>query len=404
MRYHLLLSFIAMLFASGCSHAPVVYPPAPPIYYAVSFERVRTTEGGALPRQSDVLAQDAAQQLRLGQKVAFLPPDSCTTESVSPSGASQNNTSILMRCGALLASLEAEVAKAGYPVVSWQALKGSGAAGSQERARALGVNILFEVNQLSQESRDPGARQISNLRFSREEGPGRALPVPVMPEVAERCARQLSSLPRSGEREYLSTINLKAVEVATGRALWLYQNTVVELVERNEEDQSKLYYRADGVRPPPPTAEEGMLGTIGRILAAGGAVGVGVGALLAVMEEEEAVAEPSSTPGDLMLAGGVGLGAGLSLMGLDYLMNTPDRTVPAAVYPAEHQVLCASEPQFNPWSTPAPSTAQAPTAQYSYTFTQTAAADRDLSRERAERLTRKSTEDFARALLAVTGR
>ena len=193
MRHQLLLSFIAMLFASGCSHAPVVYPPAPPIYYAVSFERVRTTEAGALPRQSDVLAQDVAHQLKPGQKVAFLPPDSCTTESVSPSGASQNSTSILMRCGALLASLEAEVAKAGYPVVSWQTLKSSGAVGSQERARALGVNILFEVNQLSQESRDPGARQVSNLRFSREEGPGRALPVPVMPDVAERCARQLSS-------------------------------------------------------------------------------------------------------------------------------------------------------------------------------------------------------------------
>lgn len=402
MRISILCSFVAVLFASGCSHAPVVYPPAPPIYYSVSFERTRTTEGGVLPRQSDVLAQNTAQLLKPGQKVAFLPPDSCTTESVSPSGSSQNSTSILMRCGALLASLEAEVAKAGYPVVSWQTLKSAGVVGSQARARDLGVDILFEVNQLSQESRDAGARQVSNLRFSREEGPGRAVPIPVMPAVAERCARQLSSLPRTGEREYLSTINLKATEVASGRALWLYQNTVVERVDHNEENQSKLYFRADGVRPSPPTVEKGLLGTLGDVVAVAGAVGLGVGALVAVSEDEADAS--SSSSGDWMLAGGVGLGAGLSLMGIDYLMSAPDRTVPPAVYPTEDQVLCASAPQVDPWSAPAPSLVQTPTAQYSYTFTETAAADRDLSRERAERLTRKSTEDFARALLSVAGR
>lgn len=400
MRFLFLSFFTAMLFASGCSHAPVIYPPAPPLYYTVSFETRRTTESGELPPQSDVLAQDAAQLLKPGRKVAFLPPDSCTTESVSPSGAAQDSTSILMRCGALLASLEAEVAKSGYSVVSWQALKSSGAAGSQERARAMGVNILFEVNQLSQESREPGARQVSNLRFGREEGPGQALPVPVMPAVAERCAQQLSGLKRTGEREYLSTVNLKAVDVATGRALWLYQNTVVERVGQDEENQTKLYYRADGVRPPPSPQEESMLGTLGEVFAVGGAVGLGVGAVLSAVDEEE---PPSSTPGDLMLAGGAGLGVGLAMMGLDHLLTEPDRTVPAAVYPTEEQVLCASAPQFNPWAAPPPS-ASAPTAQYTYTFTQTTAADRDFSRERAERLTRKSTEDFARALLSVARR
>ncbi|MCI0573317.1 MAG: hypothetical protein L0Y66_21430 [Myxococcaceae bacterium] len=397
MRSPLLLALAALPFAAGCSHAPVVYPPAPPVYYAVSFHTARSTQAGQLPHQSDLLAKDAPQLLRPGQRVAFLPPDSCVTGSVSPSGAAQNSTSILMLCGALLASLEAEVAKSGYSVVSWQALKASGAADSLQRARSMSVDILFEVNQLSQESRDPGAQQVSNLRFTREEGPGRATPIPVMPAVAERCAGQLAGLQREGDREHLSTVNLKAMEVSSGRALWLYQNTVLELEGRDERNQSKLYYRAEGVRPSPPSVESGSLGAWGGALAGLG-VGVAAGGLLG------GLADPDTDTSAYVGGGALAAGAGLGMMGIDYLISKPDRTVPPATYPSEDQVICASAPQSDPWVAPATPAVQFASAQYSYTFTKSATANRDLSRERIERLIRKSTEDFVQALRQIVRR
>lgn len=91
---------------------------------------------------------------------------------------------MLMKCGALVASLEAEVARAGYSVVSWQAMKSDVA--SLDRARSLEVVVLFEVNQLSQEVRTAGQAGISNMRFASHAGRNEwSKPIAVSQEDAE---------------------------------------------------------------------------------------------------------------------------------------------------------------------------------------------------------------------------
>jgi hypothetical protein len=387
-----------LMVASGCSHSPVVYPAAPPIYYGVSFETARSTTGGVVPRRSDVLAKDARTLLKLGQTVAFLPPDSCITTSVAPSGASQGSNAILMECGALLASLEAEVAKAGYSVVSWQAIKAAGSVASQERAKSLGVNVLFEVNQLSPATRVAGALKVSNLRFSREDGPDQAVPMAVSSVVANRCARQITGLHRSRVKdvEYLSTVNLKAVDVSSGRALWLYQNTVVEVTGENATKQRTLNFRADGIRPLPPSVEPSALSIVGTVGVVFGSIALLVAGTLAAVKKGE--------PGKVAVGGTLGVAASVGMMMLGHKLSTPDRTVPPATYPDKDQVLCVTAPDLNPWGRLDTSPGAPPTEHESYTMTQSADADRDLSQERAERLTRKTTEDFVGALQDVAGR
>lgn len=374
----------------GCVHAPVVYPPIAPLYYSLSYERSRNADLGALPRQSQPLAKDTSQALRRGRRVAFLPPDSCSTETVSPSGAQEKGTSILMRCGALLASLEAEVARAGYSVVSWQAMKSRDA--SLDRARSLGVDVLFEVNQLSQEVRTAGQSGLSNLRFASHTGPGAEKPIAVSREVARRCGDQILGAVEPGT-EYLSTVNLKATEVSSGRAVWLYQNTVVELVGgQTSSTARKRYYLAQGTRPPPPEIQSAPGALVPGILF----TSVGGPLTLAGIATSADGEEAGPT---LMGVGAVALSLGIGLLVLEHHLTEPSREVPATSYPEPAEVLCRGTAVADPW---APN-AERPEAQdhYSYDIARSSAPGRDEARERSDRLTRKSAEDFVTALVNV---
>lgn len=386
------------LAALGCSHAPVVYPPVKPHYYSLSYETNRNADLGALPRTSQPLAVDAKHVLRRGQRVAFLPPDSCTTDTVSPSGAEDKGTSMLMRCGALVASLEAEVAKAGYSVVSWQALKSSGS--SLDRARSLQVDVLFEVNQLSHDVRRAGQSGISNMRFASHTGPDGESPIAVGRPVAQRCGDQLLGLVPPGT-EFLSTVNLKATEVATGRALWLYQNTVVELVGGETSSSVRTrYYLAKGERPPPPPFELSAAHTPGVLLTGLGAGALTVGLLFETTDD--GAFEPHVPSllgwGTLSLVGGVGL------LILDHMLTAPSYEVPNATYPEPAEVLCVASPIEDPWAAPREARVEAPAESFNFDVKRAAAPGRDEERERSERLTRKSAEDFVAALVEVASR
>jgi hypothetical protein len=379
-------------------YPPVVYPQAPTVYYSASYETNRQSVGGDTPRRSDILAKDAKQKLRPGVTVAFLPPDSCVTTSVAPSGASQGTTSIMMECGALLASLEAEVAKAGYSVVSWQAIKGGGSVASQERAKGLGIDVLFEVNELTpNRERALGAAQISNLSFARWGSQTKSTPLEVTPDVANRCGAQIMQLSQTDEKEYLSTVNLKAVDVAGGRALWLYQNTVVEAPTNDQRVQKTVYYAVQGQRPePPPLKTNNMAGVAAGTIVLGSlaVVGFGVGALVTG-------SGLWMIPALLLGAPFVGLGIGLGVSG--HRDTKPDYTVPEATYAPAGDIVCATDAIVDPWSQPSATSNAKPAAASSYSFSNQASAGRDLTRERIERLTRRTTEDFVAALRDVAG-
>jgi hypothetical protein len=391
-------AIVTCLLAACAGPPPVVYPAMPgPIYYAVSYQTRGQVTSGQLPRRSDILSKDAKGLLAPGKTVAFLPPDSCVTTSVSPSGATQGQSAITMHCGALLASLEAEVAIAGYSVVSWQAIKSGGSVAAQEKAKQLGVDVLFEINQLSPEKREAGALQVTDLDFTRHEGPGKVAPLAVLPEVFQKCVGYIGGLGLKGGTEFMSTVNLKAVDVKTARALWLYQNTVVEVVGEGSNAQQTLYFGAKGERPDPPTVPSlDERKSLGAALIVSGVLFMGIGV---VMSE-------GAGEGTLGLVTG-GLGAAAAVIGGIVVATNKgvqvDRTVPEPKYPGPDATLCEGQAQIDPFNTAPAAVGQTPGASSKYSVTASQDANRDLDRERMDRLTKKSTEDFVGALKKVAG-
>jgi hypothetical protein len=398
MRCTLFCTATISILTAACKPPPTVYPPAPPRYYTMTADMVQAPVSGALPRQSDILAKDAPKLLAPGKTIAFLPPDSCATESVAPTGAQGDNNSILMKCGALLAGLEAEVAKAGYSVVSWQALKTAGStASNQERARSLDVDVLLEVNQLGQQEREAGERQLSNLAFGQMHSAADERSVNVPRSVADRCVGRTKPMDRN-EVEFLATVNLKAVDVKSGRALWLYQNSVAEL-SGEETVQSVFFFKADGTRPAPPEAKVTALSVIGGVSLGLGLFQMFIGGLLlgAAGESAEGPAKGSLIVGSAMTIGGI------VMLVLGQPKKTSDADVPEATYPAAGEVLCVANPVTPEWLSGADDAAGTATeeasASFSYGAKRDAARDRDV--ERARRLAQKITLDFVTALKAV---
>ena len=379
---------------SACNPPYPVYPRAPARYYMATFETTRSTQGGEIPRQSDILAKDAPALLGAGKTVAFLPPDSCTTDSVAPNGAQASSTAIQMKCGALLASLEAEVAKSGYSVVSWQTLKTSVAAASQQRARELNVDVIFEINQLSQEQREPGARQLSNLSFAQSDGDGPNRPLTVSSDVANRCVGMVPSLNRGTDNEFLSTINLKAVDVKSGRALWLYQNSVVELVGENGLAKQRFVYVATGQRREPNWTPGPVAGIV---------VPLGLGIPFTLLGVGLQFADsPMDTVGKVS----IGVGVALLIPGIINAVRhkTPDTRVPEPTYASAPDVLCVGDPVARTKPPAAADTAPAAHDASSYSFGQKTAAASDPERERAQRLAQMITRDFVHALKTVAAK
>ncbi|MGV3623503.1 MAG: hypothetical protein ACO1OB_21975 [Archangium sp.] len=389
----------------GCRHAARPKP-APPMYFTASYDTERDTAVGSLPQLSEKLAEDAPATLKKGKRVAFQPPDQCATESVTPSGASQGKTSIVMNCGALLAKLEAEVALAGYQVVSWQALKTLGTENTQERARKLGIDVIFEINELTLGERDGGQSQVTGMRFGQAYGNG-VTPVAVTPDVANRCVQQIQGLAAQRPSEHIATLNLKAMDVASGRALWLYQRSLSE-VEGGVDSRASntLFFEAKAWQPPPPQPNN-ALGTGGVLLIVQGVLLSGIAGIQAATGNFY-WSEPfgAGQPGAFL---GIGIGsliAGTGMVIGNRFLGVPEAPPPR--YPAAGEVIC--NPQFavgDPFRTSVPTTAapvpHAPTAAYTYNYSQSQTASRDPRRERDERLTKRTTEEFVKALKVVAG-
>jgi hypothetical protein len=388
------LSAVCMLLAgaTACSHSK---PAAPPTQlYSVEVETDRKNTTGALGNQSLALVKDAKQVLKRGRTVAFLPPDSCRTTSVAPNGASVAGSTIRMECGALLSGLEAEAARIGYTVVSWQALKVErSAAASIGEARSLGVEVLFEINELTEPMQRPGGQQeISQLNFFRDAATDpqspRWEPMNVTPETASRCSAD-TLMP--GE-DWISTLNLKATEVSHGRAIWLYQHSVVEHVgEADRQERRRLVYADPGEAIPPPEPE------LYAMYAGGMLLGVSTGLLGAL------AAGVDMNDDDILLPLGCGAVGGLCaggvINGVWWLLTKP--TGKQARYADPGTVICNPGKYMAPAA--APAIAAAPTLSSSYTARRERGGAEDIAAARAVRLRKATTEEFARALLVIAG-
>ena len=174
-------------------------------------------------------------QVRDAVKVlALRPPDSCEDRGVSRSAGDAEFQGNVMRtrCGVEMAELEKALAKSGYLVVSWEAIKDRAAADEVSPIRAaeeLDVDVLLQVNSLERSRVDPGSDARWERRFyhsSRNAEVGG--PARVMPNRARVFEQMIApEEQRLAPRVRLSaTIDANAVLVANKTSIWFYRWTI----------------------------------------------------------------------------------------------------------------------------------------------------------------------------------
>ncbi len=407
-RLHSAVLVAALASSSGCPmpYSPPPPPPEPPTrYYSASVEIGQSEQNNAEGDEHGPMAPDAAQLLRPGIKIAFFPPTSagaCETTTAEQSVAKEKDL-IVMQCGVLMSGLEARAAKAGYQVVSWQALKHPDRP-PLEMARALDVDVLFEINELSVGRRELDRARATNLTFGQQTRADDRTDVAVSPAVAQRCRGAFAPVLAAQGVTLEAVLDAKGVEVRSGRALWYYKRAKPELEQTGEHASTQLYYPAAGHIDwvPPPRPKPNRMRRAGGFLAGYATLPVAMGGALLGL----GVAKHSDA---MRTGGGVLLGLGLAAVvtGITLFvvgdqrqrrMPPPKVVVPPPSYAPAEQVLCSAAASTPPWLVVAPSPTAAPTSASSFSFHDETAGARDDERRRRERLVRAAADEFVTKL------
>jgi hypothetical protein len=388
---------VASLVGQGCVTSPL--PPSR--YYVVSAD---TSAAHSVGDEAGLRVLDprASEALRPGLTVAFFPPDLCRGElSAATPTATPEATDMANYCGVLISALETSVADR-YSVVSWQTIKGPD---PFERAAARNVDIIFEVDSmgLSQLGRDATSQlrldfyqqSTANDRSVLNLGPEQ------LPNVAGRCKvgveQQLAD--RSASMVGSFTGAIKAVEVSSGQALVYYQRTLTDDTSTSDHETLDVYYEARPIAGAP--AYNGLqqagaaatgVGFVGAIIAGTLRGVVYTGKLDAAdrnRQPETTIASASLVAGLIVLAGGVTL--------LVLGNRKARRSVQQVPFQPAADVLCV-QPVTPPWLASPPTVEGPPQGGSSYSFTAVQTAQRDVARERENRLRKLLIDDFTAEL------
>jgi hypothetical protein len=272
--------------------------------------------GNELPEQPPV---EARQLLSTARTIAFFPPDSCIN---STSAETQQDKVVRARCGVLLSRLERDAERAGYEVVSWVNLRGNQR--PIDYAREAKVDVLFEINELSPQ-RIRASESKRKLAFFDRDDSGVDHDLAVSGVVGRRCYEWA----KHSKDEIVglnSTLDIKTVSVADGRARWHYRRTV-----STSADEQSPKVRFVGASQPNKVGQTLLGSGLGLIL---------VGVVFAVVDEAVAgMTDPSTgmtngksfgdLPYYLIAAGGIAGVAGLGIT-----------TLTGQSRPAPEDVLC----------------------------------------------------------------
>jgi hypothetical protein len=395
---------LAVTVAACTPPVPPEPPPDPPTrFYSASAIMDQSDQVDESGSEHGALTPNAAQLVRPGVTVAFFPPNVCaTTASEAGTGSTKEKSLIVMECGSLMSRLEAQSAKAGFQVVSWQGLRHRDKS-PLEMARELQVDVLFEVNELSTATQEMGSSRATGMQFGSQTTPTNREALAVTPDVAGRCNDVVGpKLAAAAPKALLAVLDAKAVQVQTGRAIWYYKRSTHEALGREGRRELELYYPAPGKVDwsPPPRKHNG--------LQVGGAAMSGIGGLFVFMGGTLAGASLASgneglrrpgvgmlIPGLLVLAGG----ATMLAFGNRKAKKPLSVDYPPPVYDPPEDILCAYPPTLPPWKKAAQTGAETtPTAQTTYSFQKETSGGRDIERKRREALIRETADDFVAKL------
>lgn len=406
---HLAATLATLALATGCPlpYTPPPPPPTPPtLYYSASVEVGQSETNNADGDEYGPMATDAAELLRPGIKIAFFPPTSagaCETTSAEQ-GVAKEKDLIVMQCGVLMSGLEARAAKAGYQVVSWQALKHPDRP-PLEMARSLDVDVLFEINELSVGRRELDRERATSLRFGQQTRADDRTDLSVSPAIAQRCRGAFEPLLEQTGVTLEAVLDAKGVEVRSGRALWYYKRAKPELEQTGDRASTQLYFASAGRIDwtPPPRPPTHRMRRTGGFVAGYSTIPSGMGAALLGLGVANDKSALRSGGGALLGIGLAGVITGITLfiIGDQRQRRTPAPPVvyPRPQYQPAEQLLCASTSATPPWlAAPTNVVGPLPANASSFSFHDETAGQRDNERRRRERLVRAAADEFVAKL------
>jgi hypothetical protein len=289
------------------------------------------------------LVREARAELASARTVAFFPPSDCVDQRTL-NNLDRDQEIMRLTCGVLLSQLERTAEEAGFSVVSWQTLRGSGR--PIEYARESGVDVLFEINEF-----DLGTITEKDLRWTykffvendtvpaaaRLHGAFGERPVRVSSQTQDRCHVYAS---RASDTVALSgVLDIKMVRVRDGRNLWHYRRTRGEKLAVREP-----VVRFEGKRVPNGAFYGPLVSGLGAL---GLSLGLDVGYDATTPEDRDAKAKFVKIFGYS--------GAILTAIGVIGLIATPSPSADDSLCYPEYALLDAPAAQDAPEPTSEPS-------------------------------------------------
>lgn len=336
--------------------------------------------------EPEVATAEARRLLASATTIAFYAPDRC----VNTSDKAEEEKQFRASCGVLLTYLELEAKKAGYDVVSWQNVRSD--IGSRGRtldyARELKVDVLFEINEISDEKIHPDTNVNRSLSFFDRTDHG-DVPFNPSPGVLQRCynwSTHHDQMPTFGD---VATIDIKATSVADGRSRWQYRKSKVFRDEAAAPSE-RFVGRTQ------PNKLGNTLGGVGTVLLLLGATFAGVDAALAN------TADPvTGVPKDKVFGStpyyAMGIGAAL-LAGGAVIMITQGQRKPTA-----DEVMCDDKHVpvnglFEGGSQPQPTVVYTGTQNGQATFAENRAQADTVDKARMQKEIHESVQEFVQVL------
>lgn len=233
-----------------------------------SFVRLRSTltVNARAGEAAEVVASRELDRLRGGvARVAVSAPDECIDfTSVGEAGTGADEASVLhQRCAVELATLERSLTAAGFGVISWRQLRdataaaraqgGAAASSTIQVARALGAQLILDVNALDWITR---ARSAVDARWDRALFASDASGSVGEPLTAERFVPEslstIEGYANAAEEELLlrtrrgAGLNVTVISTEVGQALLFYRRFLVEPYH-SQAVVNVLLQRAGGV-------------------------------------------------------------------------------------------------------------------------------------------------------------
>lgn len=333
-------------------------------YYVAAYELER--RGVMADDGAHQVAATAKSSLRPGATIAFYPPDSCFDLKAAQPGAVEVRRLLALTCGVLMTELEAAATGAGFKVVTWQALKGQ-----KERAldyaKQLGVDVIFEVNELDINSSARDLFSASEVSFHQQMSLTGRVPQVVkdVESVARQCRTRLfEHLEKEVNFGASVTADLKMVSVTDAKVQWFYRRTAGDDV--GGKFANEHYYEA-----------------VSKGAGAGPVTLISLGIPLAITP---AVVDLGDAGTAMIASGVIATLGGIVWAVVGSSSQTPE------------EVICRTPSVPNPFVVATADTPEVKAAGSSFRFESEKSASKDTVEEYYRKLVRRITADFIQAV------